>query len=107
MTTTTKILTPIESFLIADAARRRIVGAAWDDLDGTRLKDRLQQAIAAGHSDRLEVLLALVDGVRYDLCDEDQQTLRKATVVETIDSLMAGPEGWIKVGLRQCYADLS
>lgn len=38
-----------------------------------------------------------------NLCDEQNDVLREATVEETVDSVLAGPEGWILVDGRRCY----
>ena len=52
----------------------------------------------------IATLLALIDGVRYDLCDADGDTIREATVAETVDSMMS-TRGWITVANAQCYVD--
>lgn len=106
MTTTAKTLTATETRAIAHAARR-VVGVSWDHLEAASLKGMLAEAIAADHSERLEVLLALVDGCRYDLSDSDGDVIREATVTETIDSLMTGAEGLIEVDGEACYVDLN
>ena len=105
MTTTTN-LTTAETQAIVYAARR-VVGTAWEYLDSDTLKGKLTEAIADQHNDRLEVLLALVDGVRYDLCDESGDTIRKATIAEAVTSLMLGPEGFVTVGGQTRYVDFS
>lgn len=81
--TTTATLTKTEALAIAHAARY-VVGVSWDYLEADTLKGKLTEAIADDHDHRLEVLLALVDGVRYDLCGLDQQAIREATVTETL-----------------------
>lgn len=105
MKTTAKTLTASETQAIVYAARR-VVGTAWDYLEAETIKGMLAEALADQHNDRLEVLLALVDGVRYDLCDADGDTIRKATVTESIDSVME-QGGWIEADGRDCYVDFS
>jgi hypothetical protein len=39
----------------------------------------------------------------FDLCDESNGTIREATIDETIESVLAGPEGWILVAGNRCY----
>ena len=102
--TKTANLTASETLAIAHAARR-VVGIAWAYLEADSLKGKLTEAIAYQHSDRLEVMLALVDGVRYDLCGLDQQAIRDATVIETICSMMAEPERFILVDNVLCYVN--
>ena len=105
MTTTATALTTTEAQAIAHAARR-VVGVSWDYLEADTLKGKLTEAIADDHDHRLEVMLALVDGVRYDLCDAEGDTMRKASVIETVDSVME-QGGWIEVDGRDCYVDFS
>ncbi len=105
MTTTTKTLTTGETRAIAHAARR-VIGVSWDYCEVASLKDKLAEALDDDHDHRLEVMLALVDGVRYDLCDASGDTIRTATVAETVDSVME-QGGWIEVDGVECYADLS
>ena len=102
---TTATLTVAETLAIAYAARR-VVGVSWDYLEADTLKSKIAEALEDDHDHRLEVMLALVDGVRYDLCGLDQQAIREATVIETIDSVMAGCGGGIEVDGRICYVDL-
>ena len=102
--TTTANLTAAETEAIVYAARY-VVGVSWDYLEADTLKGKLTEAIADDHDHRLEVMLALVDGVRYDLCDLVGDTIRTATVAETVDSVME-QGGWIDYG-RDCYVDFS
>lgn len=104
--TTTKTLTANETRAIAHAARR-VVGVSWDYMEAASLKGMLAEAIADDHNERLEVLLALGDGCRYELCDTDGDVIREATVAETIDSVMAGAEGLIEVDGQTCYVDFN
>ncbi len=101
----TKTLTKTDALAIAHAARY-VVGTAWDYLESASLKGKLAEALEDDHDHRLEVMLALVDGVRYDLCGLDQQAIREATVTETVDSVME-QGGWIQVDGRDCYVDFS
>jgi hypothetical protein len=39
----------------------------------------------------------------FDLRGEDNETIRKATVEETVASILAGAEGWIRVDGVRCY----
>lgn len=39
----------------------------------------------------------------YDLCDENNDTIREATIDEVIASVLAGPEGWIMADGKRCY----
>ena len=103
--TTTANLTKTEALAIAHAARY-VVGVSWDYLDADTLKGKLTEALDDDHDHRLEVMLALVDGVRYDLCDASGDTIRTATVAETVDSVME-QGGWIEVDGRDCYVDFS
>ncbi len=52
----------------------------------------------------ITTLTDLLDGVRYDLCNAEDDTIRKATVAETVDSVMA-TRGWITVDNVPCYVD--
>jgi hypothetical protein len=47
-------------------------------------------------------LLCEVSGP-FDLCDENNDTVREATTDEVIESVMAGAEGWISVDGKRCY----
>ena len=103
--TKTATLTKTEALAIAHAARY-VVGVSWDYLEAASLKGMLAEALDDDHDHRLEVMLALVDGVRYDLCDLSGDTIRTATVVETVDSVME-QGGWIEADGRDCYVDFS
>ena len=52
----------------------------------------------------ITTLTDMIDGVRYDLCDADGDTIRKATVAETVDGVMS-TRGWITVDNVPCYVD--
>lgn len=103
MTKATKTLTAGETRTIAHAARR-VIGVSWDYCEVASLKDKLAEALDDDHDHRLEVMLALVDGVRYDLCDASGDTIRTATVAETVDGVMS-TRGWITVDNVPCYVD--
>jgi hypothetical protein len=56
------------------------------------------------HSAREAVarLLCEVNG-SYDLRDESNELIREATTDETVESVLAGPEGWIEADGQKCY----
>lgn len=75
--------------------------------------DRLTDELAAGCWDstprpinelRADVarMLAEMFGP-FDLCAENGDVIRDATEAETVDSVLAGPEGWIDVDGQRCY----
>lgn len=39
----------------------------------------------------------------FDLCDENNDVIRDATIEETVASVQSGPEGWIEVDGVRCY----
>lgn len=41
-----------------------------------------------------------------DLCDESDNTIRRASLQECFDSHAAGAEGWFNVDGQRCYVDL-
>ena len=58
----------------------------------------------SGAIEMITTLTDMIDGVRYDLWDADGDTIRKATVAETVDGVMS-TRGWITVDNVPCYVD--
>jgi hypothetical protein len=69
-----------------------LAAAGWDSTQ-TEVRDA-REAVAR--------LLCEANGP-YELCDENNDTIRDATVEEVIESVLAGAEGWIMVDGVKCY----
>lgn len=75
--------------------------------------DRLTDELAAGcYDSTLRPLSELRSSVArmlaemfgpFDLCDENNDVIRDATIEETVASVQSGPEGWIEVDGVRCY----
>lgn len=39
----------------------------------------------------------------FELCDESNDEIGDATVEQVVESVLAGPEGWIMVDGQRCY----
>ena len=109
MTTLTKSDLKLIGLTAAD-----ICGCLWHDTIGATVEDRLAAVLATrnlgGDADltdndrrKLEALLAAVQEETYDLCAENNDTIREATVAELCESMQAGPEGWIDVDGVRAY----
>jgi hypothetical protein len=93
MTTTTKRLTLDQlATATADRLTDELAAAGWDST--TRPVNELRADVAR--------LLHEFWGP-FDLTDERGEVIREATLGETIDSVLAGPEGWIEVDGQRCY----
>lgn len=75
-----------------DQLTDELAAAGWDSTQ-TELRDA-QEAVAR--------LLCEANG-DYDLRDERNDLIREATTDEVVESVLAGPEGWIEVDGRKCY----
>lgn len=76
----------------ADRLTDELAAAGWDSTE--RPINELRADVAR--------LLAETFGP-FGLCNEAGDTIREATVAETVDSVQSGPEGWIEVDGRLCY----
>jgi len=75
-----------------DTLTDELAAAGWDST----------QTEVRGAREAVVRLLCEVAGP-FDLCDESGETIRKATTEEVIESVLAGPEGWINVDGIRCY----
>lgn len=75
-----------------DQLTDELAAAGWDSSQ-TELHDA-KEAVAR--------LLCEMRGP-FDLLDEDNDTIRRATTEETVESVLAGPAGWILVDNERCY----
>jgi hypothetical protein len=75
-----------------DTLTNELSAAGWDSTQ-TELRDAREAVVR---------LLCEVAGP-FDLCDEPGDTIREATTEEVVESVLAGPEGWIDVDGVRCY----
>ncbi len=99
------------------ATASKICGCTWDDIAAVGTVAKLQAVLAmtqpGGDDDltsddieALEVLLSATDEWVYMLTDADtNDELRYATIAELCESLLSGPQGFIKVDGKECYVE--
>jgi hypothetical protein len=75
-----------------DQLTDELAAAGWDSTQ-TEVRDAREAVVR---------LLCEAAGP-YDLCDESGDTIREATTDEVVESVLAGPEGWIDVDGQRCY----
>jgi len=75
-----------------DTLTSELAAAGWDSTQ-TDVRDA-REAVAR--------LRCEVSGP-FELCGEDSETIDDATVDQVIESVLAGPEGWILVDGVRCY----
>lgn len=75
-----------------EALTEELAAAGWDST----------QTSVSSAREAVVRLLCELNGP-FDLCDESGDTTREATTDEVVESVLAGPEGWISVDGVRCY----